>query len=288
MPADDPAAEPAAPKCWPGQRGPLQWGEPVLLIDRDGNRYLVALHPGKLFQFHRGVIPHEHLVGLVEGSEVRSSLGKPLRVFRPRLMDYLLEMPRSSTILYPKDLGAIWLWADILPGARVLEAGIGSGAGTLALLRAVGAQGEVVVYEQRADMIAQARRNIRQLLGDPPNLRIEQRDIYAGVGERDLDRILLDLPEPWQVVPHAATALREGGIFCAYNPSIVQVQSTVEALRRSPCFGQIETIEVLYRPWIVRGSAVRPEQHMVAHTGFITVARRQVPTASSDAEPAGQ
>ncbi|HLI28027.1 MAG TPA: tRNA (adenine-N1)-methyltransferase [Chloroflexota bacterium] len=252
---------------------PLAPGETVLLVDRRDKRYVVRLLPGAVYHFHGGQVPHDALIGAEEGVEVTSSKGYKLVAYRPRLIDHIMQMPRHSAIIYPKDLGPILLWADIYPGATVFESGIGSGALTLALLRAVGPTGRVIVYERRADFIAAARANIAAFYGEPPNLLVHQRDTYEGIAERDLDRVLLDLPEPWLAVPAAAAALRPGGFLCAYTPSTTQVQAVVQALRAHG-FGDIETFETLHRPWHVQGQSVRPAQQMVGHTGFLTFARR--------------
>src|SRR5919197_3694673 len=210
--------------------GPLVEGETALLLDRQGNRYLVTLRPGGRFVFHRGSISHDLLIGSDEGTVVRSSIRLPLVLLRPRLVDYTLEMPRNSAIVYPKDLAVLLMWADIYPGATVLEAGLGSGSLTLALLRAVGERGRVICYELRPEFIRSALQNIRRFMAEPPNLLIREHDIYAGIPDGHVDRLLLDLPEPWRVVPHAQTALRPGGILAAYTPSILQAQQTVKAL----------------------------------------------------------
>ncbi len=255
-----------------------------MLVDRRDKRYLVQLRAGGVFHFHGGHVAHDELIGGSEGQEVASSKGYKLTVYRPRLVDHIMQMPRSTAIIYPKDLAPILLWADIYPGATVFESGIGSGALTLALLRAVGPQGRVIVYEARPEFIARARENVEAFLGPVPNLTIYQRDAYAGIDERDLDRVLLDLPEPWQVVPSAAEALRPGGFLCAYTPSTTQVQATVQALRAHG-FGDVETLETLYRPWHVQGQSVRPVQQMVGHTGFLTFARRLAGPAATVEEP---
>lgn len=252
---------------------PLAAGESVLLVDRRDKRYVVRLAAGAIYHFHGGQIAHDALIGADEGVEVTSSKGFKLVAYRPRLIDHIMQMPRHSAIIYPKDLAAILLWADIYPGATVFESGIGSGALTLALLRAVGPTGRVVVYEQRADFIRGARANVEAFLGEVPNLTVYERDTYQGIAERDLDRVLLDLPEPWQAIPAAAAALRAGGFLCAYTPSTTQVQQTVQALRAHG-FGDVETLETIYRPWHVQGQSVRPVQQMVGHTGFLTFARR--------------
>lgn len=258
----------------PGSPPLLSEGEPVLLLDRQGRRTLATLRAGRTVHTHRGAVRHDDLIGQPDGAVVRTSRGDRVIVTRPRLMDYVLEMPRTTSLVYPKDAAFVLLWADVFPGARVVEAGLGSGALTLALLRVLGPHGSLVCYEIRPDFIARAQANLERFFGYPPTLLIRERDVYQGILERDLDRVILDLPEPWRVVPSAATALRSGGILCAYTPSIVQVQQTVEALRQSGAFAAIETLEVLYRPWVVRGDVVRPEQQMIGHTGFLTLARR--------------
>jgi tRNA (adenine57-N1/adenine58-N1)-methyltransferase len=256
---------------------PFAEGDTVLLLDRQGNRYLVTLQPGGRFVFHRGSVSHDELIGSQEGDTVRSSTRLRLTVVRPRLIDYVLEMPRHTAIVYPKDIAVLLAWADIYPGATVLEAGLGSGGLTLALLRAVGATGRVICYEARPEFVRQALANIRRFAGEPANLLIREHDIYDGIPDVELDRLLLDLPEPWRVVPHALEALRPGGMLAAYSPSILQAQQTVEALERSERFRQVETLETFYRPWHIQGAAVRPVQQMVAHTAFLTFGRLAQP-----------
>jgi tRNA (adenine57-N1/adenine58-N1)-methyltransferase len=262
---------------------PFAEGEIVLLLDRAGNRRLVSLRVGARAHGHKGYLEHDQIIGQREGVTLRATGGKVYLAFRPRLADYALEMPRKTAIVYPKDVGIILVWADIYPGATVVESGLGSGSLTLALLRAVGPTGQVIVYEQRADLIPAALTNLRRYSEpgtvpdetvDPPNLIVHQQDIYEGIAETDVDRMVLDLPEPWRVLPHALDALHSGAMIACYSPSIIQVQRTVEALEVTRGFGQIESLEVLYRPWQVKGQAVRPVQQMVSHTAFLTFARR--------------
>jgi tRNA (adenine57-N1/adenine58-N1)-methyltransferase len=195
---------------------------------------------------------------------------------RPTLAEYVLEMPRGAQVIYPKDLGPILVLADIFPGARVFESGMGSGALTLALLRAVGPTGYVTGYEIRDDFAHRAVKNVHGFLGEHVPLDVRVRDVYEGIDERGLDRVLLDLPEPWRVVKHAAEALRPGGILCAYLPTILQVGRLREELAAGP-FGMLDTLEVLQRAWHVEGQSIRPDHRMVAHTGFLTVARLLTP-----------
>ncbi len=254
------------------RRGPLVLGDKVLLTDHKARRYLVTLAEGGEFHCHTGIIPHAELVGLAEGAQVRSSRGGLFRVLRPTLSDFVLEMPRGAQVIYPKDLGPILMLADIFPGARVLESGIGSGALSMALLRA-GA--DVVGYEVRADFASRARKNVAAYLGEEvlDRYRVELRDCYEGIDEVELDRVVLDLPEPWQVVPHAATALVPGGIILAYTPTINQAAKFREVLGGHG-FGVAKTVEILQRGWHIEGLSVRPDHRMVAHTGFLSLARR--------------
>jgi tRNA (adenine57-N1/adenine58-N1)-methyltransferase catalytic subunit len=253
-------------------------GDRVLLVDAKRRRHLVTLTPGGKFHTHAGVVEHDSLIGLAEGTTVRTTLGARLMAVRPTLSEYVLEMPRGAQVIYPKDLGPILMLADIFPGANVLESGVGSGALTLALLRAVGASGHVTGYEIRDDFARRARTNIEGFLGTDVPLTIDVRDVYSGIDVGDLDRVLLDLPEPWRVVKHAEEALHSGGILLAYLPTIGQVARLREELAGS-AFGMIETLEVLQRTWHVDGQSVRPDHRMVAHTGFLTHARLLAPSA---------
>ncbi|MBA3652908.1 MAG: tRNA (adenine-N1)-methyltransferase [Actinobacteria bacterium] len=250
---------------------PLGPGDKVLLVDRKDRRYLVTLSDAGEFHTHTGVVPHADIVGAGEGGLVRSNSGAAYVVLRPTLSDFIFRMPRGAQVIYPKDLGAILLMADIYPGAHVLEAGVGSGALSAALLRA-GAS--VTGYEVRDDFAARARTNVASFLGDEvlERYRVEGRDVYEGIDATDLDRVVLDLPEPWRVVKHAEEALSPGGILLSYVPSVTQVAQLRDTLDASR-FALAETIEVLVRSWHVAGQAVRPDHRMVAHTGFLTAAR---------------
>ncbi len=251
--------------------GPFVAGDRVLLIDRKGRRYLVTLAAGSEFHTHNGRVAHDDLIGQEEGFSARSTAGSRFSAVRPTLADFVLSMPRGAQVIYPKDLGPILMMADVFGGARVLEAGVGSGALSMTLLRA-GA--DVVGYELRPDFANRARSNVSAFLGSDAmaRYRVEERDAYDGIEETGLDRVILDLPEPWRVVIHAAVALRPGGILLAYVPSIMQVAQLREALAASR-FRMAETVEILVRTWHVEGQAVRPDHRMVAHTGFLTSAR---------------
>ena len=226
------------------------------------------------------------------------SRGKRFLALRPTLGEYVLKMPRGAQVLYPKDLALIPMWADVYPGARVFEAGTGSGALTMTLLRAVGPTGLVVTYEAREDFSRTALTNIERYLGPVSTLRPCRKNAYEGIELLEdgklFDRVVLDLPEPWQVVPHAAKVLRSGGIYLSFVPTVPQVMQTVEALERAAVFGMIQTFETLLRTWSIQGRSVRPDHRMVAHSGFITVARKleagwwSGPGVASSTEEAGE
>jgi tRNA (adenine57-N1/adenine58-N1)-methyltransferase len=250
-------------------RSLLRAGEKVLLVDAKERRYLLTLRPDAGFHTHVGIVAHNDLIGAYEGSTIFGSTGRRFLVVRPTLSDMVLKMPRGAQVIYPKDLAAILMEADIAPGMRVLEAGVGSGALSMALLRA-GAS--VVGYELREDFANRAHNNVVAMVGDDADYRVELRDVYEGIEERGLDRIVLDLPEPWQVVPHAEVALRSGGIICAYLPTINQTAQFRGSLQDS-AFGMPGTLEVLHRTWHIEDRSVRPDHRMVGHTGFLTTAR---------------
>jgi len=254
---------------------PLRAGERVVLLDARGRRYLVRLEAGSTFHYHGGAVPHDLVIGSEEGTTVHSTAGASLVCFRPRLADFVLKMGRGAQVIYPKDLGPILVYGDVFPGARVLEAGTGSGALTLALCRAVGPEGLVVSYEVRDDFREVARQNAEDYFGKVPawlDLRAGDVRRVGDTGE-SFHRVFLDLPEPWAVLDEARGALLPGGIVCGYLPTTGQVQTLVEALGRGG-FTEVETFEVLLRTWHVAPRSVRPEHRMIAHTGFITVARR--------------
>ncbi len=248
-------------------------GDMALLRDRKGRRYLITLKPDGTFHTHIGVLPHEQLLGKAPGCWVFTSKNNRLHATRPRFADFVQEMPRQTQILYPKDIGAILVLADIFPGARVLEAGIGSGALTIALLRAVGEHGHVTSCDVEGRDIDKALANVRRFFPDPYTLTARMQDVYAGIEERGLDRIVLDVPEPWRVVPHAIEALAPGGVFLSFLPTTLQIHRLVMALEETGRFTMIETVELMLRPWHVAERSVRPSHRMVAHTGFITTAR---------------
>jgi tRNA (adenine57-N1/adenine58-N1)-methyltransferase len=255
---------------------PFQAGERVLLFDSKGRRYLVTLCAGGEFHTHAGPVAHDEVIGASEGARVRSARGARYVVVRPTLAEVVLKMPRGAQVIYPKDLGPILMMADVYPGARVFESGLGSGAMSMALLRA-GA--EVTGYELREEFAARAASNVAGFLGPEVLERyaVRVRDAYDGIDEGGFDRMVLDLPEPWRLVKAAESAMRPGGILVAYLPTIGQVSTLRDTLDRSG-FGMAETVEILQRSWHVEGQSVRPDHRMVAHTGFLTSARLLQPT----------
>ena len=254
---------------------PLAEGELVLLVDKVGRRYRVRLKGGERLSMHAGVVAHDELIGRPEGIVVTTQMGARLLAVRPTFAEQVTGRRRQAQPIYPKDLGAILVAADLHPGARVLEAGTGTGALTLAAWRAVGPTGLVVSYELREEFLELARKAVVDTLGAvPPNMVLKQGDVYASVEETDMDRLLLDVSEPWQAAGTARAALRPGGIVFAHCPNVSQVQRFFDCLREVRGFGLLEAFEVLQRGWTVRGRSMRPSHRMVAHTGFLCFARR--------------
>ncbi|HEX8100310.1 MAG TPA: tRNA (adenine-N1)-methyltransferase [Actinomycetota bacterium] len=254
---------------------PFEAGERVLLLDRRRRRFLVRLQPGATFHFHGGRVPHDLILGSEEGTTVHSTAGATLLCLRPTLADFILKMPRGAQVIYPKDIGAVLVYADIAPGRAVLEAGTGSGAMTLALCRATGPEGRVVSYEARLDFHQKAASNLEAFLGKLPDwleLRVGDVQEVAATADR-FDRVVLDLPEPWAVLADVGSVLRSGGILCTYLPTTNQVQQAVLAMEEAG-YDEVQTFEILLRSWHVTPRSVRPDHRMVAHTGFITVGRK--------------
>jgi len=250
-------------------------GEVIVLVDKVGRRHRVLLRAGEKHSIHSGLIQHDDVIGKPEGVVVTTQLGARLLAVRPTFAEQVTGRRRQTQPIYPKDLGAILVGADIYPGARVLEAGTGTGALTMAALRAVGPGGAVVSYEAREDFLEAAKRAIVDTMGSlPPNLTLKLGDIYAGVEETEMDRLLLDVPEPWQAAGTARSGVRPGGIVFAHCPNVSQVQRFFDCLRDVRGFGMLEAYELLQRGWTVRGRSMRPSHRMVAHTGFLCFARR--------------
>ncbi|MGH8928029.1 MAG: tRNA (adenine-N1)-methyltransferase, partial [Acidimicrobiia bacterium] len=243
---------------------PFTPGENALLIDSKGRRYLIRLQTGGQFHYHLGYVNHDEILAGGEGVRVRSTGGGTLLVLRPRLADYVLKMPRGATVVYPKDLGPVAIYADIGPGMTVLEAGTGSGALTLALLRFVGPEGRVISVERRDDHAIHARRIIERWLGGiPANLDLRVGEVEDVLAETAPERIVLDLPEPWHSVKVAGERQPGGGILCAYLPTVPQIQTLTDAMRDSGGYEEIEIFETLFRTWTVEGRSVRPDHRMV-------------------------
>ena len=252
----------------------FQEGDHALNIDRRGRRYLLTLKAAKSDQNHLGTFNHDDIIGKPEGVRLRTSKGHILIVVKPGMADFIRIMPRIATVIYPKDIGAIVTYGDIFPGARVLEAGTGSGALTIALARAVGEHGELFTYDLREDMTRRAQENLSAMVPEHPQVTFKNGDVSEGFSETDLDRIVLDLPEPWHIVPHAVDALVPGGIMLSFLPTVLQLHELVMALEDANTFGLIETTEIMMRTWTVRGRSVRPDHRMIGHTGFIITARK--------------
>jgi tRNA (adenine57-N1/adenine58-N1)-methyltransferase len=255
---------------------PLEAGERVLLQDVKGRRYLITLEQGATFHTHKGRLAHDQLIGSAEGVVARTDLGQKLLVLRPTLADWVVKRPRGAQVIYPKVLALMVMAADVQPGLTVAEAGTGSGALSIALLQALAPGGRLHSFERRPDFADQARRNVERWFGKAPDgFELHAGDVVDGIADLGpLDRVLLDLLEPWLVVPGAAAALRPGGLLVSFVATVPQVMRLVEALESSGRFGLVETSEAIFRPWHVDGLAVRPEHRMIGHTGFLVSARR--------------
>jgi tRNA (adenine57-N1/adenine58-N1)-methyltransferase len=261
------------------RRGPFEAGDQIQLTDPKGRQHLIVLQPGKTFHTHRGSLAHDDLIGRPEGSVVRSSGGTPYVALRPLLADFTLATPRGAAVVYPKDAAQIVAMADIFPGARVLEAGAGSGALSCWLLRAVGTDGRLVSYERRADFAEIARGNVERFFDGPhPAWQLHVADLASLAGpEQPFDRVVLDLVAPWEYIGIAAGVLLPGGVICCYVATVTQLSRAVEAVREQGGFAEPAAWESLTRAWHVDGLAVRPGHRMVGHTGFLLTARRLAP-----------
>ena len=268
--------------------GPFTVGERVQLTDAKGRHYTMSLTPGSEFHTHRGSIAHDAVIGLEQGSVVKSSNGALFLVLRPLLVDYVMSMPRGPQVIYPKDAAQIVHEGDIFPGARVLEAGAGSGALTCSLLRAVGPQGRVISYEQRADHAEHARRNVAVFHGVHGELPQNWQLIVSDVADSDLpdgsvDRAVLDMLAPWEVLDSVSRLVVAGGVLVIYVATVTQLSRAVEALRAQQCWTEPRAWETLQRGWNVVGLAVRPQHSMRGHTAFLVSARRLAPGAVAPA-----
>ena len=273
MPKDD-----SSPRDTSANRGSFVAGDRVQLTDQKGKIYSITLTPGKEWHTHKGWIVHDDLIGLPEGSVVSTSAGLKFTAFIPLLTDYVLSMPRGATIVYPKDAALIVGFADIFPGARVLEAGVGSGALTLSLLRAVGANGVVHSVERREEFAVNATSNIENYFGGrPANWTLTIGSVQEQEFSHQFDRVILDMLAPWECVAMSAKVLRPGGVFMAYVATTTQLSATAEALKEDGHFTEPESFESMVRGWHHEGLAVRPQQRMIGHTGFLIFSRRMAP-----------
>jgi tRNA (adenine57-N1/adenine58-N1)-methyltransferase catalytic subunit len=262
------------------RRGPFAAGDLVQLTDPKGRMHQVVLQPGATFHTHRGSLSHDDLIGAPEGSVVTAAGGTGYVALRPLLADYTLAMKRGATIVYPKDAAQIVAYGDVFPGARVLEAGAGSGALSCWLLRATGPSGQLVSFEQRPDFAAIAAANVEKYFGEPPpwwQLHVGKLEAAAAGEPGSFDRVILDMVAPWECLPDAATALAPGGLVCCYVATTTQLSRVVEDLRAHGGFFEPAAWETLVRGWHLDGLAVRPEHRMIGHTGFLVTARRLAP-----------
>jgi tRNA (adenine57-N1/adenine58-N1)-methyltransferase len=271
---------------WSGvRRGPLQPGEWIRLTDTKGRRHNIQLVEGKQFFTNRGSIDHDDLIGRPEGFSITSSAGGEYLVFRPLLNEFVVSMPRQAAVVYPKDAAQIVAMADVFPGARVIEAGVGSGALTCSLLRAVGPGGLVSSYERRQEFADQARANVDQFFdGRHPAWKLTVGDLVDSLDDEDVDRVVLDMLAPWECVDQVAEVLTPGGLVCAYVATTTQLGKTVETLRAHGGFTEPHPWESLVRDWHVEGLAIRPGHKMIGHTGFLVTARRMAPGETAPAK----
>lgn len=260
--------------------GPLRDGEPVFLVDLRGRRYLKVLRAGHRITIRGTVMSADDMIGGPEGAQVGEQSRERFLVFRPQHYDLVSQLERPAEPIFTKDVGSIVMRGGIRSGDRVIEAGVGSGLLTIALLRVLGEAGILSSYERREDFAEVAKSNVALYCGDAPNWTIRVRDVRDGFEEREVDRIVADLPEPVEMISRFAEALRPGGTLVAYVPTVIQFRDLRQGLAASPAFALAETFELLERDWHVEEPSVRPAHRMVAHTGFLTFARRT-------AEPAG-
>ena len=258
--------------------GPFEAGERITLTDPKGRRHSIVLIVGGKFHTAKGAVSHDDLIAQPEGVVVSSTAGAQFLAMRPLLNEFTVTMPRGAAVVYPKDAAQILMSADIFPGARVLEAGAGSGALTCSLLRAIGPSGRLISYERREDFATIARRNVENFFGaSPANWELRVADLLDSHPEEPQDRVILDMLAPWECVAVLAEVLVPGGVFCSYVATTTQLAETVETLRVHGGFTEPEATESLVRAWHAEGLAVRPRHDMVGHTGFVITARRLAP-----------
>lgn len=256
------------------RRGPLVPGDRVQLTDAKGKLHTITLQAGAQWHTHRGWIEHDDLIGRDEGIVVRTTSGSEYLALRPLLSDYVLSMPRGATIVYPKDAATIVMAADIFTGATVVEAGAGSGALSIALLRAIGPQGRLISFEKRPEFADVARRNVEGFLGEVPNWELRIGALQEQSDLTDVDRVVLDMLAPWECLNTVSDSLRPGGVLLCYVATTTQLSTVAEAIRENGGFTEPTATETLLRGWHLEGLAVRPEHRMIGHTGFLITTRR--------------
>ncbi len=269
------------------KRGPLQPDEPVVFLDRDQRDHFALLAEGKKVNIRGHLIPFDDLIGEPDGSVARSNKGGLFRCFRTTLELYSRYMKRHAQIIVPKDTATIVMYADLFPGARVVEGGFGSGALSLGILRAIGATGQLTTYELREEAANRSRKNVAGFMGETPHHTVRIADIYEGIQESDVDRVVLDVPEPWSALEASAEALVDGGVIAAYVPTALQLHQLVMAMREQRRWARIRSMEMIFRPWFVNAKSCRPEQKIIGHTGFLAFARRvaRLPARTPAADP---
>jgi tRNA (adenine57-N1/adenine58-N1)-methyltransferase len=259
-------------------------GDRVQLTDAKGKMHTITLQLNQEWHTHNGWLVHNEVVGLPEGSVVETTGGLKFLAFKPLLADYVLAMPRGATIVYPKDAAMILGLADIAPGVSVLEAGVGSGALSISLLRAVGSKGSVDSFEKREEFATIATKNVNQYFGESPsNWNLELGAVQDFDHLKKYDRVVLDMLAPWECIDMASKVLVPGGVFIAYVATTTQLSQTAEAIKASSCFTEPESSETIVRGWHHEGLAVRPQHRMIAHTAFLIMARRLAPNTIAPA-----
>ncbi|HEV7184602.1 MAG: tRNA (adenine-N1)-methyltransferase [Actinomycetales bacterium] len=267
---------------FPQSSGPFVAGDRVQLTGPKAKLNTITLEPGKVFHTHRGILEHDAIIGLPDGSVVTNNAGVEHLALRPLLNDFVMSMPRGAAIIYPKDAAQILALADIFPGASVVEAGVGSGALSLWLLRAIGPAGTLRSFERREEFADVARSNAATFLGrDPENWTVTvgdlQEELPAAVPEQSVDRVVLDMLAPWECLDAVTAALKPGGVLLCYIATVTQLSRVAEAIRASGDYTHPQSSETMVRGWHVEGLAVRPDHRMIAHTGFLITARRLAP-----------
>ncbi|MDQ1579432.1 MAG: tRNA (adenine57-N1/adenine58-N1)-methyltransferase catalytic subunit [Microbacteriaceae bacterium] len=282
--SEAPHSEAPAHSEAPQSSGPFRAGDRVQLTGPKGKLNTITLEPGKVFHTHRGILEHDAIIGIPDGSVVTNNVGIEHLALRPLLTDFVMSMPRGAAIIYPKDGAQILALADIFPGARVVEAGVGSGALSLWLLRAIGAAGTLHSFERRDEFAEVARGNVATFLGhDPDNWTVTVGDLQETLpttaDDQSVDRVVLDMLAPWECLDVVTAALKPGGVLLCYVATVTQLSRVAEAIRASGQFTGPQSSETMVRGWHVEGLAVRPDHRMIGHTGFLITARRLAPGA---------